>query len=1095
MSWMQQREAIRRAADAGTRPRISAQGSQLLPLRDDRLRSVLLTRPNGQLTREGQFYYSVTGRRPPSRQFDESQPLIRDGASDYILMRSGRRQLVRTLQPDGQYHVTKLGKAFFKDKYTEWLAHVPVIIRGTRRRGRNAGNSYERHDYLPVTTLELGLSRQNDAWSEAQIARNVKEAVLRQLGQPEANEPIYMISGETYFLHPTNEWAYSSSSMQVIDNRVDTQIRLRQPLGALREVSYQLFAGDQILASAFEERPDMLCVPRQLAELLKLSLEDILQDFDAICSGDWRQRGVSPAEIRTFCVWRNAPMFFVDCRGRLLDCFQPMQKEERAIAYTAWNGHAFFYKSARAVVGCDEAERHRSRRQRQDSSTPEFSEWKPWAGEIGCGHFWSEDLRSVRAQLLAAGHQPKVALRGLCEWSALRLRASGGDCVIRELCEDAQVLQEWTQRLGVPYRGQRLAGASLEVFLHLLQRRRDKTSSRRAALLAEQDGMCKLCGAPITAQTCELDHIVPVRQAYQGQALELQALCFECHKVKTSMEGNHSTTLESRFCRYVYQNYAASPRLPPLVCQLQKWDAERPCEGIDVCRCRKNGLANARFPIPVFCPLDCALVGLFARNLDLVYSMRTSNHEVDGEGCSWRQTFTDAAGRMHWDHVFVTELLFNSSYRPVHDFIMGAEYTAVARVRRALAEVPKRYLKCLKTDCLVMQDVSKKHRSAIERLLRLSHRDGTPVYRCEPTEGLRGQCREPRMEAEPIKEKPAWRRVEDPLTHCLGGESLLLTGYPGTGKTHLARKIVEALRELGDTVHIITKTHAAVQNVGLGAQTADHWVRRNVRSGRCSATWLVIEELTQLDTPLWADIACLSMNTSMRFLLLGDFRQLPAVLDSFAGAEVCRELKDSQLLHDLAGGWCHELSERWRFDEGVFSFLQWLRVDEAEQVPLREAVQMARQRFPRRGEPEVCLVISHAKRLQINERENRRRAPEDALLVQYAGPETAGTSAPQTMRVWPGLRLVGAGGKVQKGVFVTVSEVGERVSLESGQSFEPRELLKHTRLCSAITYASVQGLTLRGRVWLCDVESPHFTMKHLYMGCSRATSSELLSVL
>ena len=52
--------------------------------------------------------------------------------------------------------------------------------------------------------------------------------------------------------------------------------------------------------------------------------------------------------------------------------------------------------------------------------------------EIGCGHFWREDLRSVRAQLLAAGHQPKVALRGLCEWSALRLRASGGDCVIRE---------------------------------------------------------------------------------------------------------------------------------------------------------------------------------------------------------------------------------------------------------------------------------------------------------------------------------------------------------------------------------------------------------------------------------------------------------------------------------------------------------------------------------------------------------------------------------------------------------------------------------------------------------------------------------------
>ena len=1189
MSWMQQREAIRRAADAGARPRISAQGSQILPLRGDRLQSALLTRPNGQLTRAGQFYHSITGRRPPSRQFDESQPLIRDGPNDYILTRGGVRKLVRSLQTNGQYHVTKLGKAFFKDKFTEWLAHVPVIIRGRRRNG----TPYERHDYLPVTALEMGLSRQNDAWSDAQVARNVKDAVLRQLGQPGPDEPIYMISGEVYFLHPTNEWAYSSSSMQVIDNRVDTQIRLRQPLGALREVSYQLFAGDQILASAFEERQDMLCVPRQIAELLKLPLQEVMEDFNSICPGNWQQRGVSPTEIRTFCVWRNAPMFYVDCRGRLLDCFQPAEKEEKAIAFTSWNGHAFFYRSARAVAACDESEqRQRFRRLKRDNPVPEFKEWQLWEGEIKSGYFYTEDLRGVRAQLLAEGHQPKVSMRGLCEWSALRLRVVGGtDCVIRELCEDAQVLQEWTQRLGVPYRGQRLAGASLDVFLHLLQGKREDTRSRREELLARQQGMCKLCGAPITLGTFEIDHVIPVAQSFSGQQQELQALCLECHRTKTSLEGNHSTTLESRFCRYVYQNYTATPRLPPLVFQLQKWDLDRPCQGIDVCRCRKNGLANARLPLPVFCPLDCilpseegqladlmwvdlpcdhrkgvldrlpfvgkgwyakpvcaylleaglaqwqhfkwsldatahvdqrclelvlermeqnwpegeehyaklainSLVGLFARSLELVYSMKTSNHQVDGEGCSWRQTFTDSAGRTHWDHIFVTELLSNSSYRPIHDYIMGAEYVAVARIRQALAEVPRRYLKCIKTDCLVMQDVPKKYRPAVERLLRMSHRDGTPVYRYEEVAGLKGQYREPSMEAEPIRAKAPWRRVEDPVSHCLDGESLLLTGFPGTGKTHLAKKIVEALREHGDTVHIITKTHAAVQNVGLGAQTADHWVRRNVRNGHCSATWLVIEELTQLDTPLWADIACLSMNKKIRFLLLGDFRQLPAVLDSFAGAEVCRELKNSQLLHDLAGGWCHELSERWRFDEQIFEFLTWLRVDEAEQVSLPEALREARQRFPRRGEPDVSLVISHAKRLQINDRENRRLAPPGALVLRYEARGAVPTNAPQTMRVWPGLRLIGAGGKVQKGTFVTVEAVeGDVVRLESGQSFAGQELLKHTRLCSAITYASVQGLTLRGRVWLYDVESPHFTLKHLYMGCSRATSSELLSVL
>ena len=36
------------------------------------------------------------------------------------------------------------------------------------------------------------------------------------------------------------------------------------------------------------------------------------------------------------------------------------------------------------------------------------------------------------------------------------------------------------------------------------------------------------------------------------------------------------------------------------------------------------------------------------------------------------------------------------------------------------------------------------------------------------------------------------------------------------------------------------------------------------------------------------------------------------------------------------------------------------------------------------------------------------------------------------------------------------------------------KLLRHTRLCHAITYASCQGLTLRGRVHLRDTSSPHF---------------------
>ena len=127
--------------------------------------------------------------------------------------------------------------------------------------------------------------------------------------------------------------------------------------------------------------------------------------------------------------------------------------------------------------------------------------------------------------------------------------------------------------------------------------------------------------------------------------------------------------------------------------------------------------------------------------------------------------------------------------------------------------------------------------------------------------------------------------------------------------------------------------------------------------------------------------------------------------------------------------------------------------------------------------------------MRLNEQHNRRLAPAEAVTLRYEGRAVAGTNAPQTMRVWPGLRLVGAGGKVSKGCFVTVAEAGAR---STGERLHA-ELLRQTRLCHAITYASCQGLTLQGRVHLCDTSSPHFELRHTR--ASRATSAELLSVL
>ena len=130
---------------------------------------------------------------------------------------------------------------------------------------------YERTKRLPVSDLNVALSRQSEGLSDAQAARNLKASVLAQLGNPEPNDIILELSDESYYLDATREWTFNQQAMQVVDDQVVVDTVLDQPLGALRDVSYQLYCGDEILESAFEQRPDKLCVPRQLAELMRLA--------------------------------------------------------------------------------------------------------------------------------------------------------------------------------------------------------------------------------------------------------------------------------------------------------------------------------------------------------------------------------------------------------------------------------------------------------------------------------------------------------------------------------------------------------------------------------------------------------------------------------------------------------------------------------------------------------------------------------------------------------------------------------------------------------------------------------------------------------
>ena len=111
------------------------------------------------------------------------------------------------------------------------------------------------------------------------------------------------------------------------------------------------------------------------------------------------------------------------------------------------------------------------------------------------------------------------------------------------------------------------------------------------------------------------------------------------------------------------------------------------------------------------------------------------------------------------------------------------------------------------------------------------------------------------------------------------------------------------------------------------------------------------------------------------------------------------------------------------------------------------------------------------------------------------GTTTEGGNKPQTMLVWPGVRLLGAGRKCLKGLFYEVKAVDEAfVELSCGLKLTHEDCFYSLRLCYSITYAACQGLTLPGVVRL-ETNSPNFTLRHLYVGISSATSAQLVEVV
>ena len=160
-------------------------------------------------------------------------------------------------------------------------------------------------------------------------------------------------------------------------------------------------------------------------------------------------------------------------------------------------------------------------------------------------------------------------------------------------------------------------------------------------------------------------------------------------------------------------------------------------------------------------------------------------------------------------------------------------------------------------------------------------------YSEEEVKKLQGAYSEPLRSAELPTERGDWQQLskEAAERRVLNGGSLLIQGPPGCGKTFWVRELVAKLREKGQNVDIVSKTHAAVQKFWEGAVTVDHWVRRNVRNGALKCDVLVVDEISQIDIQLWNDISKCILK-GIRYVLSGDFKQFQAIAEHWCACPV-----------------------------------------------------------------------------------------------------------------------------------------------------------------------------------------------------------------
>lgn len=341
-----------------------------------------------------------------------------------------------------------------------------------------------------------------------------------------------------------------------------------------------------------------------------------------------------------------------------------------------------------------------------------------------------------------------------------------------------------------------------------------------------------------------------------------------------------------------------------------------------------------------------------------------------------------------------------------------------------------------------------------------------------------------------ISDSDDWEKIKD-ILDTKGG--LLLQADAGCGKTYVARKIASVL----EGVKNIAPTNKAALN--LRGSTIHKFLNMDIDGNVSTAkmnyikhnvNYIIVDEISMITKELWRRLTFVKRSTGVKFLLLGDDKQLPPVED-----EKIQHYFNHPAVKYLCNNNRNILSVKKRFNPELAKVL-----DDVENIDIKS--------FPFRETP-INMAYTHKTRIAVNKKWNDKLKPSNALYIS----KTQKDKHAQDMYIYCGCPLIARENDNKNGLYMNnesfdvvdyddnnvyllnerPNDMGEpevhTIEIEIGMV----QKLFYLNYCSTIH--KYQGTTIKEAFTIWDWNHPCMSKKAKYTALSRGTCPENISIV